>query len=150
MIDTGARLLLYVVKSNNITLLRDCVDRHVGLLEFLKTDIIDLCSEAVARQLAESLMKHKSSVGNFEASVNEWLKSSKDIPPAMFHDACDNATNETVKRMVKKGADPFSEDENGVVAISKAVLSNVEPRLKLRSLQNSDIAKVIIINLSFI
>ena len=48
--------------------------------------------------------------------------------------------------MLRKGADPFSEDENGVAAISKAALSNVEPRLKLRSLQNSDITKVYIIN----
>ena len=59
----------------------------------------------------------------------------------IFHEACDVGSNNNVNVWLLKGADPFLLDDNGVAAITKAALSNFEPRLKLRSLQNADIFK---------
>ena len=60
----------------------------------------------------------------------------------IFHEACDIGSNNNVNVWLLKGADPFLLDDNGVAGITKAALSNFEPRQKLRSLQNADISKV--------
>ena len=44
-----------------------------------------------------------------------------------------NTKPKNVEALLERGADPFSEDEYGVAAVTKAVLSNIEPRLKLSS-----------------
>ena len=74
--------------------------------------------------------------------MTEWSQSSKGIPHHIFHEVCDKEKNEQVELLLELGADPFSEDEQGVAAVTKAALSNIEPRFKLRSLQSSKITKV--------
>ena len=74
--------------------------------------------------------------------VKEYLQSSTDILQHLLHKVCDKDITINVELLLKLGADPFLEDEHGVAPITKAVLSNIEPRLKLRLLQSSKFTKV--------
>ena len=74
--------------------------------------------------------------------MTTWSHTSQGIPNHIFHEVCEKKTNETVDILLEIGADPFSEDEQGVAAVTKAALSNVEPVEKLRSLMKFDITKV--------
>ena len=65
--------------------------------------------------------------------MTEWSKTTKRIPDNLFHRVCDKDRNENVEGLLELGADPFSEDDQGVAAVTKAVLSRVEPLQKLRS-----------------
>ena len=62
--------------------------------------------------------------------------------PIPFNKVCDEQKIKKVEVLLELGADPFSEDQQGVAAVTKAALSNIEPRFKLRSLQSSKITKV--------
>ena len=68
--------------------------------------------------------------------MTEWSQSTKGIPNNLFHRVCNNDKNENVKALLELGADPFSEDRQGVAAVTKAVLSSIEPREKLNSFKN--------------
>ena len=74
--------------------------------------------------------------------MKECLQSSKDILQHLLHKVCGKGNNENVETLLKLGADPFSEDEQGMAAVTKAVLSNIEPRQKLSSFKNFYIDKV--------
>ena len=49
---------------------------------------------------------------------------------------CDEQKIEKVEVLLELGADPFSEDKQGVAAVTKAALSNLEPREKLSLFKN--------------
>ena len=66
--------------------------------------------------------------------MNEWSQSRLN---RIFHEACVNCKTKTVEALLELGADPFSEDEQGVAAVTKAALSNIELRLKIISVKNS-------------
>ena len=55
---------------------------------------------------------------------------------SLLHRVCDNGENKNVEALLELGADPFSEDEQGMAAVTTAVLSNIEPIQKLSSLKN--------------
>ena len=55
---------------------------------------------------------------------------------SLLHYVCDDGENKNVEALLELGADPFSEDEQGMAAVTTAVLSNIEPRQKLSSLKN--------------
>ena len=74
--------------------------------------------------------------------MTEWSQSSKGIPQHTFNEVCDKEKNEKVELLLELGADPFSEDEQGVAAVTKTALSHIEPLEKLRSLTKCDSAKV--------
>ena len=68
--------------------------------------------------------------------MTEWSQSSKGIPPHTFNKVCDEQKIETVEVLLEHGADPFLEDKQGVDAVTKAALSNLEPREKLSLFKN--------------
>ena len=74
--------------------------------------------------------------------MTEWSQSSKGIPHHTFHEVCAKEKNKQVELLLELGADPISEDEQGVAAVTKAALSRIEPLEKLRSLTKCDSAKV--------
>ena len=74
--------------------------------------------------------------------MKECLQSSKDILQHLLHEVYGKGNNENVKTLLKLGADPFSEDEQSMAAVTKEVLSNIEPKQKLSSFKNFYIDKV--------
>ena len=74
--------------------------------------------------------------------VKECLQSSTDILQHLLHKVCDKDITKNVELLLELGADPISEDEQGVAAVTKAALSRIEPLEKLRSLTKYDSAKV--------
>ena len=53
----------------------------------------------------------------------------------LLHRVCDNGENKNVEALLELGADPFSEDVQGMAAVTKAVLSNIEPRTQIKFFQ---------------
>ena len=46
--------------------------------------------------------------------MTTWSQTPQGIPNHIFHEVCEKETNEGVEILLEIGADPFSEDEQGV------------------------------------
>ena len=74
--------------------------------------------------------------------MKEWSRSSKRMLDSLLRRVCDHRENEHVIAVLELGADPFLEDEQGMTAVTKAALSNIEPREKISSIKSSYADKV--------
>ena len=85
-------------------------------------------------QLSDFLYAISGSLNGMSPEVSEYV----------FHKACEMGLNYSVQRMLENGANRFLEEEQSVVFVAKAALSENEPMLKLRTLQKFNVSQVCI------
>ena len=134
-----------------------CTPTHVAVLGLIELEeklaLLQKyeCKTLFAIKNKENLTPIQLGLKTFEGSnLNKFLHAISSsfnhmIPEdaeRVFYEACDKGSNDVVHCMLKNGASRFLDEEQGVMFVATSALTEHEPLLKLRTLQQFDASKV--------